>query len=134
MLSKEEQAINNHHDNMNCAQSVLVAFSNEVNVDVDTLYKMMEGFGSGVSIGEVCGACTGMVSCISLLNSTGINHKGESKHQTRLDTNKYMNKFIALNGSCICRQLKANSVSCDKCIGDCARLVEEYIKEDNSNR
>ena len=50
----------------NCAQSVLVPFSDVLKTDEETLYRVGANFGSGMRIGATCGAITGALMVLGL--------------------------------------------------------------------
>ena len=57
---------------LNCAQSVVLAFKDELNIDTLTLQKLSIGFGGGVGRQrQVCGAVLGMTMVLSYLKSNG---------------------------------------------------------------
>ena len=53
-----------HH---NCAQSVLMAFLDDLDLDRETAYKLGSCFGSGMKCGSTCGAITGALMAMGLL-------------------------------------------------------------------
>lgn len=67
-MSVKDNAIENHRCGMNCAQSVAVALAKLVDQDPELLRMIAAGFGGGVKNGEICGACTGAVMAMGLVN------------------------------------------------------------------
>lgn len=63
-----------HH---NCAQSVLMAFLDDLDLDRETAYKLGSCFGSGMKCGSTCGAITGALMAMGLfgLDSPEITQK-----------------------------------------------------------
>ena len=59
-----------HFKTMNCAQSVLVCFANELNLDELTALKIASGFGGGMARAETCGAVTGAYMVLGLKAQT----------------------------------------------------------------
>lgn len=71
-MNKIELAKENFKSGLNCTQSVVLAFKNEMNMDEETLKKLSIGFGGGVGRQrEVCGAVLGMTMVLSYLLSNG---------------------------------------------------------------
>lgn len=65
--AKEVRAIVSPH--YNCAQGVLVAFADAMGVDKETAYRMGANFGAGMRFGSVCGAITGGLMVLGMLNA-----------------------------------------------------------------
>ncbi len=66
-----------------CAQSVLVAFSDVVGLDPETLKKLGAPFGGGMGrMREICGACTAMFAVAGLLygDYDPTDNKAKSEH------------------------------------------------------
>ena len=67
-----EKALELHAKGYNCAQAVACAFSDQVDMDEDQLFKVMEGFGAGMGgMHGTCGAISGAVAIVGLMNSKG---------------------------------------------------------------
>ena len=63
-----EKACNNFKIGYNCAQSVLLAFADKVNLSEDTALKLASSFGGGMGrLREVCGAVSSMFMIAGLL-------------------------------------------------------------------
>ena len=89
----------------NCAQAVVLAFKDLINVDENTLIKIAAPFGGGFSrMREVCGAVSGMTMVMGLLYSQlEVNH--ETKTDIYIKTQEVIRKFEEENGSIVCRDL-----------------------------
>lgn len=71
-MTKREAAVENFKTGLNCAQSVVLAFKDEMKLDEDALKKLSIGYGGGVGRQrEVCGAVLGMTMVLSYLLSDG---------------------------------------------------------------
>lgn len=57
-MKKSQIAIENFKT-LNCAQSVLLSYSADFNMDEMTALKIASGFGRGMAMGKTCGAVTG---------------------------------------------------------------------------
>ena len=102
MTEKQQKAIELHGKGYNCFQSVACVFAPELDVDEVTAFRMGEGFGLGMGdMSQTCGAITGAVACMGLLNSAG--------------------DLDAPRTGC-------PVVPCDTCIADCVGYVEEELK------
>ena len=62
----EIRAIENPHHN--CAQSLLMSFTQSLNLDDQTAYKLTAAFGAGMKSGLVCGVITGALMVLGLFD------------------------------------------------------------------
>jgi len=68
-MSRGEKAVDCFTKGYNCAQSTAYAFAEEAALDPQAVLNMMSGFGGGVGGSrEMCGAVSGMVYALGLLN------------------------------------------------------------------
>ena len=63
-----EKAAGMHSTGCNCAQSVFLMFAEEGGLDQETARKLLQGFGGGLAVGEVCGALAGAEAALGLLS------------------------------------------------------------------
>lgn len=133
-MSRAEQAINFHHKGYNCAQAVACAFADKTDLDVKTLFRLTEGFGAGMAdTYGTCGAISGAVVILGLLNSTGnIDEEPYSKAETYKIVKSMIADFRNKNGATICKDLKGIDTkkvlrSCDGCIEDSVNILEKTI-------
>ena len=103
-------------------------------VDEDTMFKIMEGFGLGMGCMQgTCGAVSGAQALIGMRKSKGCADP-TSKAATYQVAKEVMRKFAGKNGSVVCKELKGVETgkmlrSCDGCIQDAARIVEEILED-----
>lgn len=76
-MTRAEQAAENFLSGCNCAQSVLLAFSDETGLDDATAMRIASGFGGGMArMREVCGAVSGMFMAAGLIfGSDDVSHE-----------------------------------------------------------
>lgn len=103
-MKKSQIAIENFKT-LNCAQSVLLSFANELNLDEMTAKKISLGFGGGMAMAETCGAITGAYMVLGLKAQTGDKTMAEMKTETKLAVRKFNELFIAKHGSLTCKRL-----------------------------
>ena len=133
MKSRVQLAKNRHKNGYNCAQAVACTYCDLVGMSEDTMYKIMEGFGSGFGTTEgTCGAITGAVALAGMKNSTADLEKNSSKASTAKISREIMSRFKESAGGTICRVLKGIDTkivlrSCNDCVLDAARIVEEVV-------
>lgn len=132
-MTKKELAIALHDKKYNCAQSVACAFAEDLNIDPQVLFKLLEGFGLGMGCTHgTCGAISGAVALLGLKNSDGDLEAPATKAQTYQLSKELLLKFQEKNGATICRDLKGIDTgnvlrSCPGCIEDAVELVEEIL-------
>jgi C_GCAxxG_C_C family probable redox protein len=106
-MNKSEKAgamMTEHH--MNCAQSVLYVFSEEYGLDRNMALKVAMGFGGGMGrTGKTCGAVTGAYMVLGLSQRINENNPRESIERTYKLVREFNQKFTALNGSTVCKEL-----------------------------
>ena len=96
MKSKGELAREYFLQGYNCAQAVGMAFSEEMNLEADTVAKMVSAFGGGMGrMREVCGAVSGMFFVLSVLEgySDPKDHAGKMALALRLMITVILHKF-----------------------------------------
>ena len=132
---KVKKAITNHHNKYNCAQSVACAFAEDLGMDEETVFRIMEGFGFGMGAMETCGAVSGMTAIVGLKESDGNLEKPGTKKKSYRVSKELIRRFREKNGSVICRELKGVETkkmlrSCNGCIEDAVELVAAYLRGD----
>ena len=71
-MTRGERAQQNFENGCNCAQAVLLAFSDLTGLDEKTAMKLAASFGGGMGrMREVCGAVSGMFMALGLLCDSG---------------------------------------------------------------
>lgn len=90
----------------NCAQAVVLAFSDMTGLDEKTSAMLASGFGGGMGrMREVCGAVSGMFMVYNMLNGYSDPADNEGKMRNYADIQKLAADFKAENGSIICKEL-----------------------------
>ncbi len=133
MESRTELAVERKNKGYNCAQAVACTYCDLVGLSEETMYKIMEGFGSGFGTTEgTCGAITGAVALAGMKNSTADLEKNSSKGSTAKISREIMSRFKEAAGGTICRVLKGIDTkivlhSCNDCVLDASKIVEEVV-------
>lgn len=147
-LSLEEVAKRNFNSGFNCAESVLLAVTAELDATGRTkehvIPRIATGFGGGIGRnGDVCGALTGGVMAISLV--FGRDKPEESREPCYPVVDRFYNDFRSKFGSCKCRELtnldmktpegaeayngQVHEEVCNPIVAWAARRVHDLIKE-----
>lgn len=93
-------------DGYNCAQAVVGAFCDELNIDIDTAARLTSSFGGGMGrMREVCGAVSGMFAVVGLKlgYSDPKDQEAKKKHYELIQ--KMAAEFKSHTGSIICREI-----------------------------
>jgi C_GCAxxG_C_C family probable redox protein len=147
MKSKEEIAVESFGEGLNCAQSVVVSFADEMNFDRNLGLSMSCGFGGGMGrLQETCGAATGAFMILGVHTCKKLTDIKQRKEVTYAGIQEFSEKFKAIHGTMNCkslincdlrteeghRYLKEHNLSktvCEKCITDAVRIIEEITKK-----
>ena len=119
-MSIQEDAVKRHGMGCNCAQCVLGACGSYTGLEEATANAIAAGFGGGVRSGEICGAISGAVMALGLVEED----KRAVAGLARACVDAFRQKY-----SCVrCIELKQNGVSCDDLIAFGAQFVEQTMK------
>ncbi len=111
MKSKGELAKSYFMQGYNCAQAVSMAFSEEMNLEADTVAKMVSAFGGGMGrMREVCGAVSGMFFVLSVLEGYSDPKDHAGKMNLYKSVQELAEEFRSSNGSIVCRDLLSGSI------------------------
>ena len=142
MNDKANKAISYFSEGKNCAQSVLLVFSEDLDVDPTILESLSLGFGGGMGhLQKTCGAVTGAFMVISLLAAQLSDDKDVCADISQKMIRDFHQEFISSHGSSDCIDLLACNLNteegqsfrrehglsesvCNECIIDSIRLVE----------
>ena len=131
----------------NCAQSVVVAFSDLTGLDKDFSAKFASSFGGGMGrMREVCGAVSGMLMVLGTLYGHDDTVEDDAqKKQLYKDVQALAAQFREECGSIICREILKNPPSdpnptprtaefyaqrpCARMVMAAARLLDAFIAE-----
>ena len=106
MKNKTETALQKFASGYNCAQAVLYACSDDVNVDKNIALKISCGFGAGMGRKqEVCGAVTGGIIAIGAKYGRGEDDEQTATEKTYEKTKELLDKFQMKHGTIICLEL-----------------------------
>lgn len=103
----------------NCAQCVLVAFSDLTGLSDDEAMRMAIGLGGGCGSGEICGVLSAMALVRGMLTPGAPSDKGA----VYADMRKLTDEFSARFGAVACRDLKASGAAVP-----CNTLIYEGIE------
>lgn len=128
MGTYSDKAVNNFKTGYNCAQSVFLAFAENVGFEKETALKLSSSFGGGMGrLREVCGAVSAMFAVAGLKQGyiEPDNDELKTEHYTRIQN--LAEKFKAKHGTIICRELLNLSEGADSPIP--SKRTEQYYQE-----
>ena len=124
ILADEIHSIKEPHHN--CAQSVLLAFADKINLPKEELFKLASAFGGGMGNGEAtCGALCGAAMVIGCLHSK----EGEL---SKFAAARVLEAFKQRTGSTICGEIRGTNTgkplcSCNDCVKIAAELAQKEL-------
>ena len=148
MSTRKEKAMQSFWDGYNCAQCMVIAFSDLLTLDVDTALKMVSPFGGGMGrLREVCGSVSGMFMVLGFLKGYSEPGDYDGKKELYEHVQELARRYEEANGSIICRELLGLDVKredatpekrtdeyykkrpCAEKIGSAAEILEVYLNE-----
>ncbi len=128
MSEKGKQAKAFFMEGYNCAQSVALAFSDEIGMEKDKLVRMVSSFGGGMGrLREVCGAVSGMFFVAGALYGYDDPKDLQAKKEHYARIQELAAQFREKTGSIVCRELLGLEGK-DKSPVPSARTSEYYKK------
>jgi C_GCAxxG_C_C family probable redox protein len=111
-MTRKERAIEAFAGGLNCAQSVLLAFAEELGLDPEKGLKMASSFGGGMgAMGLTCGAVTGAFMVIGLDRGYASNVDRPAKEAMYGRIQGFAREFTEAHGSIACRELLGCDIS-----------------------
>jgi C_GCAxxG_C_C family probable redox protein len=135
------------NEGFNCTQAVLSTFGPQFGLDREQSVKIGGAFGSGMGMGETCGAVTGALMVIGLKHAGSKGRSLFSRDETEAVAREFVVQFKARNGTTECRELlgcdlgtpegvktakkeKHFKKQCPKFVQDAAEILEEILREE----
>ncbi len=108
-MDRSEKALSLFDNKYNCSQSVLTAFSEDLDMTEDELLRVACAFGGGIGRQQLtCGALTGASMVLGLKFGKGLNDSEDKKQETYSRVVGLFEEFARLNGTSNCRELLHN--------------------------
>ena len=146
MMNHRELAEQNFEAGYNCAQSVLLAFSDLTGLEDKTALAISSSFGAGMGrLREVCGAVSGMMTVLGLLYGYSEAGNDAVKKAHYQNVQALAGAFREQCGSIICREILKNPPSdpnptprtpefyrtrpCARMVATAAGILDRFIEE-----
>jgi C_GCAxxG_C_C family probable redox protein len=140
-----DETVSRFKDGLNCAQAVLTVYGPQFGMDRESAQNIAGAFGSGMGMGETCGAVTGALMVIGLKHRKVKGARFISKEETYDLAGEFITRFRERNRSVACRDLLECDVTtreglreaqkekhfkkrCPKYVRDAAEILEELLK------
>lgn len=144
--NKVKQALLDHDNGFNCAQSVIRQFAEDFGLLKETATLIASGFGGGMSCGRTCGALTGAIMVLGLATGYFNPEDLELKDRHKALVASFIKEFDAAHGNINCYDLIGLDLSipgnrdkaieqglfdarCPNYIAHCVLGVDKIIKE-----
>ncbi len=141
-----EQIVASFKGGLNCTQAILSMYGPQFGLDHKNAIKVAGAFGSGMGVGETCGAVTGALMVIGLKYAKVKGPSFFSKEQTQTIAQEFFERFKARNGATACKDLLGCDVNtaeglsaakhekhfkkrCPKFVQDAVEILEEILKD-----
>jgi C_GCAxxG_C_C family probable redox protein len=138
-------------EGFNCTQAVLSTFGPQFGLDRESAIRIAKAFGSGMGMGETCGAVTGALMVIGLKHAGLKGRSLFSKDRTEDIAREFAARFKARNGTTECRELlgcdlgtpegiktakkeKHFKKHCPKFVRDAAEILEEILEHEQQGK
>lgn len=143
--SKIEKSANYFKNGFNCSQAVFTTFATDYGMSEEMALKVATQFGGGARKGEMCGAVAGALMVLGLEYGHFHMNAPDEKATAYKRAEEFMERFIAQNGTVVCRELLGYDVSnpedmikikelslfqstCPKMIQCATKIVEQMLK------
>mgnify|MGYP001046508221 CR=1 FL=1 len=114
-MNRAEKALSYYSKGYNCAQSVVVSFTDILKIDEEVALKMSSGFGGGMGrMQETCGAATGAFMVIGYLLGKYKESDEGAKENTNELIQEFAKKFTERFGSINCLGLIEYDLNTEK--------------------
>ena len=93
-MNRFEKAFALHEEGYNCAQAVIGAYADTIEISEREAYSIGAGFGGGAGTGELCGAVSGAVVVLGLLTPVDMDDPVGSKKRTTALGKEFQKRFV----------------------------------------
>jgi C_GCAxxG_C_C family probable redox protein len=105
-MNRKEKALDYFSKGFNCAQSVIVSFSDIMGLNEETALRMASGFGGGMGrMQGTCGTVTGAFMVIGFMRGKYKQGDDQAKEITNQLIQDFSKKFVETHGNIDCKGL-----------------------------
>lgn len=146
-MKRSDMAVETLASGLNCAQSVLAAFTEDLDLERNDALRLASGFGSGMGrMAGTCGAVTGAFMVIGLKIGNISGKDKDAKDRTYALIREFAAQFAKERGSLVCRELLGCDIStqeglnlanakdlyrtiCPKCVESSVTILEKILEK-----
>lgn len=110
----------------NCAESLIIAYNEEFNASIPV--RLCTALGGGCGVGSICGAVNAAAIIIGDVKGRD-DHSGDKMIAKRY-VQAFMKEINGRYGTHMCKELKANKVTCAEIMDVSYEVVKEVLKQD----
>lgn len=146
-MTRPDEAVEAFKSGLACSQAVLTAFAPPLGMDQTEALRIAVGFGSGMRMGETCGAVTGAMMALGLALTEEECATIEGRSRSNEMVRELHTRFIDRHGTVRCCDLLGCNPStpeghqqaiteglfrsrCPKFVEDASLIVEEMLSEE----
>ena len=150
-MDREYQAAKLFTEGYNCAQAVIMVYSDLIGLDEKLCARLSSSFGGGMGrMREVCGAVSGMLMVAGILYGYDDPKATTAKRELYAQVQTMAGQFREEMGSIICRDLLKNppadpnpsprtaeyysSRPCARMVATAAKILDDYIEKNPINQ
>lgn len=115
-----------YKEGYNCAESLIIAYNEEFNTSIPV--RICTALGGGCGVGSICGAVN--AASIIIGEVKGRDHSSGDKMVAKRYVQAFMKEIDSRYKTHICRELKANKVTCAEIMDVSYEVVKEILKQD----
>jgi C_GCAxxG_C_C family probable redox protein len=143
-MNEAQKALDLFNNGLNCAQSVLSGFCEQLGIDSETAKNLGRPWGGGVGrMGQMCGALSGAIMVLGLSQGSEPDET-QARKKVSESVRELVRRFEQRNGTALCRELLGADVStkegqrkikedelakklCPKFVKDAAEILGELL-------
>ena len=138
-MNHKLKAIEYFEKGYNCAQVVACAYANELDLNEELIFRLMEGFGGGFAhMGYMCGTLSGLTLVESYRKCKDMDHIPNGKLETYAHIQPLINAFQEKIGSVNCKDIldtgdqmliNGKKKCCRFCVMKACELLDDGVVE-----
>lgn len=136
-MEHKQLAIQKFEEGYNCAQAVACCYAQELGMDEEVIYRLIEGFGGGFAhSGHICGTLSGLTMVESYRACQDNKQPGSTKEATYEVLRPLLSVFEQQIGHVDCKDILANGdetlingkkACCRACVETACQLLDQQL-------
>ena len=135
--SRKEKAMRLFKEKYNCAQSIMLAYHDLVDIDEEMAFKISSGFEGGIAkLGKTCGTINASIMLLSLKYGESNKEDIDTKNKKREVIRNFMNDFMSVHQKGInctdilteeAKTYPMHSEKCLRTVSEVCDLLDKYL-------